>query len=49
MGIRVVKAELLQNAEVVRHDPRTAANVALRLVRANRRKRSKTARSRRAI
>lgn len=41
MGIRVVKAELLQNTEVVRHDPRRAANVALRLVRANRRKRIK--------
>ena len=41
MGIRVVLAELLQKSEVVRHDPRRAANVALKLVRANRRKRLK--------
>ncbi len=43
MGIRVVQAELLQASEVVRHDPRRSANVALRLVRANRRKRLKEA------
>ncbi len=41
MGIRIVQAELLRKSEVVRHDPRRAANVALKLVRANRRKRLK--------
>lgn len=38
MGIRIVKAELLQQSEVVRHDPRRVANVALKLVRETRRR-----------
>ena len=46
MGLRIVKAELLQKSEVVRHDPRRVANVALNLARANRRKRIKEANER---
>ena len=41
MGLRIVKAELLQQSEVVRHDPRRVANVALKLVRENRRRKLK--------
>jgi uncharacterized cofD-like protein len=43
MGIKVMQAQLLQQSEVVRHDPRATANVALRLVRANRRRRLRDA------
>jgi len=38
MGVQVVQAELVQQSEVVRHDPRKAAIVAMRLARASRRK-----------
>lgn len=38
LGIRVMQAPLLLHSEIVRHDPRPAANVALKLARANRRK-----------
>ncbi len=43
MGIRVVSADLLQHSEIVRHDPRPAAEIALRLARANRRRKIKEA------
>jgi uncharacterized cofD-like protein len=38
MGVKVVQAELVLQTEVVRHDPRKSAVVALRLGRANRRR-----------
>jgi uncharacterized cofD-like protein len=38
MGVKVVQAELVLQTEVVRHDPRKSAVVALRLARANRRR-----------
>jgi len=41
MGIQVLPVELVQQAEVVRHDPERAAQVALKLARASRRRRPK--------
>jgi uncharacterized cofD-like protein len=41
MGIRVVEAELLRKSEVVRHDPRNIADVALKLARASRLRRTR--------